>query len=1217
MTLTTEAAYLPSLPEKLPEGSWLILAPHPDDETFGMGGTLLLAQKAKIQVDVLFLTDGSAADSTIPDLVKIREKEAKNACQKLGVQTVFFWGEKDRELRVSPSLIQKLGEILSHNTYGSVFFPSPQEPHPDHRVTAVLAWESLRQLDFIATPISYDISVQGYTNQLIDISQEIREKEKIMACYPSQLSGNSYIPRILGLNQARAWSLPLSVSHAEAFYRWPKENRPLNAILLSIATEQASLDALPADLPLVSVITRTQNRPEFLREAIRSVASQTYPNIELIVVNDGGENCTTIVTEESIGSIQHVHYEYLEEKKGRAHAANIGLKKSQGAFLIFLDDDDYFLPEHLDKLVTAISTQSGVKVVYTGIQCIDENKALLATQFATPFNPIRLLYNNFIPIHAALFSQALVQQGCQFDETFDLYEDWDFWLQASMQTPFLFIEGISAHYRITQTSGFGVNADNKIAEKASLVLFKKWLPTLKDEQLIHLMGRAGEYDSQATKIQRLEGEVQQKNQIIFDKETHIQNQTTQLTEQAQQLSHQRQRLSTHVEKIEHQDQELLIQRHQIKIQRHDAMTLEETVANLNNDLAGVNDNLILKRQETEALYQSTSWMIMKPLRVLKDLYLHVGKTLNREPLPPTPEPETTVLWDRQDYTAWIERYDTLDDIQRKRIEKNSQNFSWKPLISVVMPTYNSPLNYLEKAIISVQNQLYPHWELCIADDASEDFALPRLLQFYAEKDSRIKIVLRPKNGHISNASNSALELATGEFVALLDHDDVLSEQALFWVVDALNNNPEAALIYSDEDKLSEHDGHRQNPYFKPDWNPELFLSQNMISHLGVYKTKIMKQIGGFRVGFEGSQDYDLALRFIEKINPNQIIHIPKILYHWRIVNGSAAKNIDTKPYASIAAEKAVNEHFERCGIRANAKKEAFGHRIYFELPDQEPLVSIIIPTRNAKKLVQTCVESLYTLTTYQNFEVILVDNGSNEAESLSYFSQLEAAHSNFRILRDKRPFNYSAQNNLAISHVKGELIALLNNDIEIISPDWLSEMVSIALQKGVGAVGAKLLYPQNTIQHAGVILGMGGCAGHSHHQLSSSLPGYFGRASLTQSMSAVTAACLVVKREIFLETKGFNEKELTIAFNDVDLCLQFLELGYRNVYTPFALLYHHESATRGLDDSPEKQARFMKETRYIQKNWPKILENDPAYNVNLTLNHTDFSFAWPPRKIIV
>ncbi|MCK5355879.1 MAG: PIG-L family deacetylase, partial [Methyloprofundus sp.] len=352
MTLINESFYLPSSIAELPEGPWLVLAPHPDDEAFGMGGSLLLALAAKIDVDVIFLTDGRAADLNDPELAEKREREAKIACQQLGIRHILFWREIDRELNISPQLINRLSEFITKNQYTTVFFPSPQEPHPDHRVTAVLAWESLRQINFTANPISYEISVQAHTNQLIDITSVIAQKEQIMACYASQMGNNHYIERISALNQSRAWSLPLSVSHAEAFYAWPKENRPLNALLLSLASQQYSLQALPNSLPLVSVIIRTQNRPEFLREAIRSVAGQTYPNIELLVINDGGKECRQLVQEEATGHIQSFQYHPLKNQTGRSHAANIGLEQSNGDLLIFLDDDDWFLPEHIQKLAS-------------------------------------------------------------------------------------------------------------------------------------------------------------------------------------------------------------------------------------------------------------------------------------------------------------------------------------------------------------------------------------------------------------------------------------------------------------------------------------------------------------------------------------------------------------------------------------------------------------------------------------------------------------------------------------------------------------------------------------------------------------------------------------------------------------------------------------------------------------------------------------------------
>ena len=568
--------------------------------------------------------------------------------------------------------------------------------------------------------------------------------------------------------------------------------------------------------------------------------------------------------------------------------------------------------------------------------------------------------------------------------------------------------------------------------------------------------------------------------------------------------------------------------------------------------------------------------------------------------------------DHNDYSEWVSRYDTLTDQDREKIKIRINQLHKKPLISVLMPVYNPPLNMLEDAIRSVQGQLYPCWELCIADDASTDVRVQKLLQQYAANDSRIKVLFRKVNGHISAASNSALELVSGEYLALLDNDDVLSEQALFWIADSIVTNPDAGLIYSDEDKL-DATGQRYSPNFKPDWNPDLFLSHNMICHLGAYRTDLVRKLGGFREGYEGAQDYDLALRFTELLAPQQIVHIPRVLYHWRSHPGSTAKAGIEKNYALLAGERALNDHFARAQVAAKAELLDFGmYRARYFIPAPAPLVSLIIPTRNGLELIKQCIDSILAKTTYKNYEILVVDNNSDDPKTLAFFDSL-AGDNRIRLLRDERPFNYSALNNAAVKEARGEYVGLLNNDIEVISPEWLEEMMGLAIQPGVGAVGARLWYPNNTMQHGGCITGIGGVAGHSHKHLPRGQLGYFARAQLIQTLSVVTAACLVIKKSIYQEVGGLDEINLKVAFNDVDFCLRVRESGYRNVWTPYAELYHHESATRGIDDTPEKQMRFMGEVLYMKKRWGDSLMNDPAYSPNLTLDREDFSYARPPR----
>lgn len=577
-------------------------------------------------------------------------------------------------------------------------------------------------------------------------------------------------------------------------------------------------------------------------------------------------------------------------------------------------------------------------------------------------------------------------------------------------------------------------------------------------------------------------------------------------------------------------------------------------------------------------------------------------------------PKTTAIAPmpgNSDYQAWIRQYDTRTDDERANIRATQADFANKPLISVLMPTYNPKSEWLIAAIESVRKQVYPHWELCIADDASTDPAVRLILERYARLDPRIKIVIRQKNGHISAASNSALALATGTWVALLDHDDLLPEHALFWVAHSINAHPKVRMIYSDEDKTDENN-RRFDPYFKCDWNPDLFYSHNMFSHLGVYETALMRQVGGFREGFEGAQDYDLALRCIEQVKPTQIFHIPRVLYYWRVHAESTALSADSKPYAMIAGERAINEHFERTGVKGSAKLIGYGYQAIYPLPDNPPLASIIIPTRNGLALLTQCINSILDKTSYPNYEILVVDNGSDDAKTLSYLYSL-STNPKIRVIRDDRPFNYSSLNNAAVAQAKGEIIALLNNDIEVISPAWLSEMVSHALRPGVGAVGAKLWYPNDTLQHGGVTLGVGGVAAHAHRLMPKGHYGYMGRAALTQSFSAVTAACLVIRKSIYQQLGGLNEVELAVGYNDVDFCLRLRVAGYRNVWTPMAELYHHESATRGSDETEVNKARLDTEVAYMKQRWGTLLQNDPAYSPNLTLGGDDFSFAWPSR----
>ena len=562
----------------------------------------------------------------------------------------------------------------------------------------------------------------------------------------------------------------------------------------------------------------------------------------------------------------------------------------------------------------------------------------------------------------------------------------------------------------------------------------------------------------------------------------------------------------------------------------------------------------------------------------------------------------------RDYLGWILTAEKSILPSEREIQEYKQKHTQKNLISIVMPTYNTCPTLLEAAIESVKKQYYDNWELCIADDNSTNSATLEVLKRHESQDTRIRIVYRKENGHISACSNSALELATGDYVALLDHDDLLSKHALYLTARFIEENNEVALIYTDEDKIDE-EGKRREPHFKPDFNQDLLFSQNYVSHLLVLKTSLLRALGGFTEGVEGSQDHDLVLRATKHIDQSEIAHLPYILYHWRITSTSTAASSTNKDYTSSASIKSLREHFcDQPNIQITAGLLPNTYRVIWPLPQELPLVSIIIPTRDQPKVLKRAVHSIFEKNSYSNYEIIIVDNQSEEKETRELFAEL-TRKSNISIAHYNYDFNYSAINNFAATLAQGSIVGFINNDIEAINTDWLTEMVRQSIRKDIGCVGSKLYYPNDTLQHGGVILGLGGVAGHSHKYFPRNHAGYFKRLKLVQNLSAVTAACLLIRRSVFDEVGGFNEKDLRVAFNDVDLCLRVLEKGYRNLWTPYSELYHHESLSRGGENTPEKIARFNSEIEYMKKTWAERLKHDPAYNPNLTRDREDYSIS--------
>ena len=605
---------------------------------------------------------------------------------------------------------------------------------------------------------------------------------------------------------------------------------------------------------------------------------------------------------------------------------------------------------------------------------------------------------------------------------------------------------------------------------------------------------------------------------------------------------------------------------------------------------------------------TASWRKTAPLRFLRRKFIDPKKKREVKDKKSSTEPKkATGLSPTKLYRKWIAKHDRFSSRDYKRAKKDLAILETKPLFSILLPVFDPKAKHLHATIDSVFSQIYTNWELCIVNDASQKSYVKPFLDSLVSRDKRIKVTHRITNGHISKASNDAAELAEGDFLILLDHDDLLRPHSLLRNAQKINENKRLQLIYSDEDKLDEH-GARFDHYFKPDWNPDLFLSQNYICHLTCLTRQAFLDAGGFRTGVEGSQDWDLLLRITEAIKDEEIGHIPEILYHWRATENSTAKTLKNKTYALNNSLKVANETLKRRNEKALAEisdAENGYLRIKYSTPARPPLVSIIIPTKDRLHLISRCIESVLDKTSYSNYEIIVLDHESSDRPAIEYFKRLISEY-RVKILKVSGEFNYSKINNFGARQAKGEILLFLNNDIEVVDGGWLNEMVTQTIRPEIGCVGAKLLYPNNKLQHGGVIMGLGGVAGHSHKYFHADDPGYKHRLKLVQNYSAVTAACLSIRKSVFEEVNGFNEKTLKVAFNDVDLCLKVKQSGYRNLWTPYSVLIHHESASRGRDDSPDKVIRFQREILYLKKKWQDIMKKDPSYNPNLTLRKEDF-----------
>ncbi len=559
-----------------------------------------------------------------------------------------------------------------------------------------------------------------------------------------------------------------------------------------------------------------------------------------------------------------------------------------------------------------------------------------------------------------------------------------------------------------------------------------------------------------------------------------------------------------------------------------------------------------------------------------------------------------------DYKEW---YSLTKPSPEELARQRREGVASRPLISVVIPAYKTPEKYLREMMDSILAQTYENWEVCVANGSpkGEGGAVEKVMGQYAGKDSRFRCKNLGENLGISGNTNAAIEMANGDYILLADHDDTMPEHALYEVAAAINAHPDCQVIYSDEDKLDMDGGALFDPHFKPDFNPDLLTSVNYICHLLVVRRDLLEQVGGFCHEFDGAQDYDFIFRCTEAAK--EIYHIPKVLYHWRCHQDSTASNPQSKLYAFEAGSRAIMAHYRRCGIPAEKVEKGVDYGIYhttFRIQG-DPLVSVVIPNKDHVKDLDLCLRSILNQATYRNLEFIIIENNSTHKETFAYYDAIQKEFPQVRVVVWKREFNYSAINNYGATFAKGQYLLFLNNDTELMEPRIFEEMLGFCQREEVGAVGARLLYQDDTIQHAGVVVGFGGIAGHTFIGLHKAENSYFHRAMCAQDYSAVTAACMMTKAELFRQVGGFTE-ELAVAFNDIDYCMKVRAAGRLVVYAPYALMYHYESKSRGLEDTPEKVARFHREIAIFSRRWPEILaKGDPYYNPNLTLRKSNFA----------
>ena len=972
----------------------------------------------------------------------------------------------------------------------------------------------------------------------------------------------------------------------------------------------------------VGVLLNAFDAKKNIAETIDSICKQTYTDINIIVVCDASADRTLSLLN-SIND-RRISAVTLDESGLVPTALNKEFKSLNGDYIAFCNAGDIWLPEKLEKQISFLEEHDEYGACFSHVAFKDakrnakkESRQFLSTLNIKNMSQSEMLrffceYSNRLYHSSFIARKKTIDETGLFNDSLPTLYDHDYTMRILCSAPVYIMEEPLVQILTEQ-------ADNPYADQPQKLSATEYMCVVKDA-VLHCPNRfflqtfadrlhfSGDHTDEETYIEK----------VLFLSKTaaffsHHSALTVHLLADIVCNDRLRNILQSKFEYTQ-KDIDYLLQN---EIYRDEPTadelvdSLNETISGLQTDISVMQANLMHVEYQYQAILNSRWWKITFPFRmIIISLKTFVRKT----PVLNKIAGIVSLLLSKSGRQKLKKRLllkimpqNEWKKSAKERAEEEKTVFENNIKFSITVPLYNTPKDFLREMIKSVTEQTYKNWELCLADGSTEDFSfVEKYCKTLAAADKRILYKKLQSNGGISENTNECLKMATGDYIALFDHDDYLHPSALYEYAKVINEQ-KADFIYCDEDKFTKVGGPFRDAFFKPDFSPDMLRSVNYICHFTVFSKKLLEQVGEFRKEFDGSQDHDLILRLTEKAQC--IVHIPKILYHWRISDVSVASDPYAKPYTIEAGKKAIQEHLDRVGLNGTVETVPtlpYYYRVKYAVKD-EPLISILIPNNNHIPELSRCIDSIFQKSTYQNFEIIIIENNSNQ-ETFDYYKTIEE-NPKIKIVNygSCKEFNYSKINNFGARYASGEHLLLLNNDIEVISPDWLQEMLMFSQRKDVGAVGAMLYYPNDTLQHAGVIIGIGGVAGHAFKYFPRKTGGYFGRAAYAQNYSAVTAACLMLRRSVFDEIGGLNES-FKVAFNDIDFCMRIRKAGYLIAWTPFAELYHHESISRGTENTPEKQARFLSETCRFQSIWKEELERgDPYYNPNLTLDREDFS----------